>query len=152
MVFEHDKLTVKMHFSPEFVSVRLNSEAFTVDADLQRAQQPLAVCSPSGRRGWTFTQKEPFISTSGELVLHSSSKHYTNNDSDGDNSTLSGLQFDSSTRANLDWTLGFMRHETNWFWSCINTQLEEGRDFMLNLSMGVNETGVSENACWLARR
>lgn len=150
MVFEHDKLTVKMHFSPEFVSVRLNSEIFTVNAELQRAKQPLAVCSPPGRRGWTFTQKEPFDSTYGELVLHSSSKHYANsNDSDGENSILNPLQFDSSTRANLDWTLGFMRHETNWFWSCINTQLEEGRDFMLNLSMGVNETGVSENACWL---
>ena len=150
MVFEHDKLTVKMHFSPEFASVRLNSEVFTVNADLQRAKQPLAVCSPSGRRGWTFTQKEPFKATSGELILHSSSKHYSKtSESEGEQSTLTHLEFDCSTRANLDWTLGFMRHETNWFWSCINTQLDDGRQFMLNLSMGVNETGVSENACWL---
>ena len=51
--------------------------------------------------------------------------------------------------ANLDWTLGYMRHETNWFWSCISSYLSDGRHFLLNLSMGVNETGVSENACWL---
>ena len=150
MAFEHDKLTVKMHFSPEFVSIRLNSEVFTVNADLQRAQQPLAVCSPSGRRGWTFTQKEPFVSTSGELVLHRLSKHYANtSNAEGNHNNPTRLEFDSLTHANLDWTLGFMRHETNWFWSCINTRLEDGRQFMLNLSMGVNETGVSENACWL---
>lgn len=150
MLFEHDKLTLKMNFSPEFVSVRLNSKVFTINAELQRAQQPLAVCSPSGRRGWSFTQKEPFVATSGELILHSLSKHYPKiSDSKEANHTLSRFEFDALTHANLDWTLGFMRHETNWFWSCINTQLEEGRQFMLNLSMGVNETGISENACWL---
>ncbi len=160
MIFEHNKLALKMTFSPELVSVRLNSKVFAVNADLQRAQQPLAVCSPSGRRGWTFTQKEPFDVASGELILHSLSKHYfktKTNDSEADTHTniytnthtISRLEFDASTRANLDWTLGFMRHETNWFWSCINTQLEDGRQFMLNLSMGVNETGISENACWL---
>ena len=42
-----------------------------------------------------------------------------------------------------------MRHKTNWFWSCINSYLPDGRHFALNLAMGVNETGVSENACWL---
>nr|WP_261868804.1 DUF2804 domain-containing protein [Psychrobacter sp. JCM 18901] len=42
-----------------------------------------------------------------------------------------------------------MRHETNWFWSCITSYLSDGRHFLLNLSMGVNETGASENACWL---
>nr|WP_321156487.1 DUF2804 family protein [Psychrobacter sp. LV10R520-6] len=42
-----------------------------------------------------------------------------------------------------------MRHETNWFWTCINGYLPDGHHFLLNLSMGVNETGMSENACWL---
>lgn len=42
-----------------------------------------------------------------------------------------------------------MRHKTNWFWTCINSYLPDGRHFTLNLSMGVNETGASENACWL---
>ncbi|MEJ6067497.1 DUF2804 domain-containing protein, partial [Psychrobacter sp. 16-Bac2893] len=32
---------------------------------------------------------------------------------------------------------------------CINSYLPDGRHFTLNLSMGVNETGTSENACWL---
>nr|WP_227671439.1 DUF2804 family protein [Psychrobacter sp. 72-O-c] len=57
--------------------------------------------------------------------------------------------FTDETIANLDWTLGYMRHETNWFWTCINSYLPDGRHFLLNLSMGVNETGMSENACWL---
>lgn len=171
IIFTHQKLSVTLNFSPEQVSLRLNSNVFTVNADLQRGSNPLSVCSPSGRRGWSFTQKEPFVETKGELILHQSSKHYAsavveqtmtesaivetvaadsvNNVVDTSKNISKKLVFNSSTHANLDWTLGFMRHETNWFWSCINTKLSDQRQFMLNLSMGVNETGVSENACWI---
>ena len=150
MTFEHDKLTIKMHFSPHLVSLSLHCDLFEVNSQLTRMPQPLAMCAPSGRRGWTFTQKEPFISTSGELILHRLSKYYSKADySKGDDNDPTRLEFNSLTHANLDWTLGFMRHETNWFWSCINAQLKDERQFMLNLSMGVNETGTSENACWV---
>lgn len=170
MSFEHQKLSVHLNFSPQWVTVQLTSDLFNLAADLQRGDCPLAVCSPSGRRGWSFTQKEPFINTEGELIIHQKSKHYSNliedvtNEDKTTENTVSqvdssqasnqkvnskSIRFNDQTLANLDWTLGFMRHETNWFWCCINTQLKDHRHFMLNLSMGVNETGVSENACWI---
>lgn len=163
--FEHQKLSVNLHFSPQWVTVRLTSELFDLSADLERGECPLAVCTPSGRRGWSFTQKEPLIDTEGELIIHQKSKHYsqvnediatenvaspvTNNQDSERVAGSKSIKFNDQTLANLDWTLGFMRHETNWFWCCINTQLKDHRHFMLNLSMGVNETGVSENACWI---
>lgn len=142
MAFIHPKLTLSIDFNPLEVLVRLDSHSMAFEATLTRHKQPLAVCSPSGRRGWTFTQKEPFEKVSGQLTIKPKSKFYIN-------SPEETLEFSSHTLANLDWTLGFMRHETNWFWSCLNSTLPDGRQFLLNLSMGVNETGVSENACWL---
>ncbi|MDO5769343.1 MAG: DUF2804 domain-containing protein [Psychrobacter sp.] len=142
MAFINAKLTLTLDFLPDEVTVKLDSRYINLVANLSRYRLPLAVCSPSGRRGWTFTQKEPFCSVTGQLTLKPASKFY-------DNSPEEKIEFDERALANLDWTLGFMRHETNWFWCCINSWLADGRHFMLNLSMGVNETGVSENACWL---
>lgn len=142
MAFDHLHLKLTMTFSPTQVNVTLDSATIGLSATLGRYQQPLAICTPAGRRGWTFTQKEPFQTVAGQLTIKPQSKFYSN-------SPEEVLEFDKQALANLDWTLGYMRHETNWFWSCINTYLPDGRQFLLNLSMGVNETGVSENACWL---
>lgn len=139
--FKSRDINILMQFEPDTVEVKLDSSLFAVDATLTRGDNPLAICSPSGRRGWTFTQKEPFSAVQGSLSIGKDSKHSA--------STASSVEFDESSHANLDWTLGFMRHETNWFWACINSQLADSRHFALNLSMGVNETGVSENACWI---
>ncbi|WP_227526049.1 DUF2804 family protein [Psychrobacter sp. FDAARGOS_221] len=156
MRFEHADLSLQMQFSQQSIQLILDSQLFAVNASCQRSRQPLAVCSPSGRRGWSFTQKEPLQITEGELTFKADSKHFESVASSASISAdkplpvnRSRIKFDSQARANLDWTLGFMRHETNWFWSCINSQLSDGRQFMLNLSMGVNETGVNENACWI---
>lgn len=150
MLFNHADLAVSLQFVPQAVSLTVNSACFSISVELQRGPQPLAVCSPSGRRGWSFTQKEPFTKIDGELILHKHSKHYEQAAATiADNQALTRFEFSQTTLANLDWTLGFMRHETNWFWSCINTQLIDNHHFMLNLSMGVNETGISENACWI---
>lgn len=144
MSFNREKISVDMQFKPEQVSLTLDSCLFAVNAVLTRGDNPLAVCSPSGRRGWTFTQKEPFSAVQGDFSFKEHSKHFETAES-----KVESLSFDDNSAANLDWTLGFMRHETNWFWACINSHLPNGAHFMLNLSMGVNETGVSENACWL---
>lgn len=167
MSLKQGKLSLVLQFSESGVQLDLVSKQFAVSAQLGRSDQPLAVCSPSGRRGWSFTQKEPLTVIRGTLTFFADSKHYpkladTDSDNKADNrvdNKLSGdkaqtglshsLPLKPHALVNLDWTLGFMRHETNWFWSCITTELPDGRTFMLNLSMGVNETGVSENACWI---
>ena len=142
MAFTHSNLTLTLDFTPSQIAVALDSKHITLDATLQRQAAPLAVCTPTGRRGWTFTQKEPLTGISGHLLIKAYSKFNTD-------AQAKQIHFSETTIANLDWTLGYMRHKTNWFWSCINSYLPDGRHFALNLAMGVNETGVSENACWV---
>lgn len=145
MSFTHDKLTVALDFTPVQIKVMLDSRYIAVDATLARQAQPLAICTPTGRRGWSFTQKEPLIAVSGHLLIKANSKF----NAETLDTQPKKINFTGITIANLDWTLGYMRHETNWFWACINSYLLDGRHFALNLAMGVNETGASENACWL---
>lgn len=145
MAFTHDKLTVTLDFTPSQINVVLDSQNLALNAILARQSQPLAICTPTGRRGWTFTQKEPLTAISGHLLIKS---HSTSNITVPD-AKAKQIDFTDTTIANLDWTLGYMRHKTNWFWTCINSYLPDGRHFTLNLSMGVNETGASENACRL---
>lgn len=142
MAFTHKNLTLTLEFEPSYIKVEIDSQYMTLGATLERQSQPLAVCTPTGRRGWTFTQKEPLKALSGHLSIKAHSKFNTD-------TQPKQIDFSDSTIANLDWTLGYMRHETNWFWSCINSYLPDGRHFSLNLAMGVNETGFCENACWL---
>lgn len=145
MRFSHRNLELQLQIDPQQVTVDLHSRWFWLTAQLKRAKQPLAVCTPSGRRGWTFTQKEPLQVVAGELCIQQASKLYRRVSGE----TKQRFAFTDQTLANLDWTLGYMRHETNWYWSCINHQLADGRQLLLNLAMGVNETGVAENACWI---
>lgn len=145
MVFAHSTLNLTLTFQPSQISINLTSNTVCLTAQLARMPQPLAVCSPSGRRGWVFTQKEPLKIVSGELIIHPDCTFTMENQTET-------IELNGTTLANLDWTLGYMRHETNWFWSCLNTTLPDGRWLLLNLSMGVNETGLSENACWLDGR
>lgn len=145
MAFVHMNLTVTLDFTPSQVKVVLDSQYLALDATLARQAQPLAICTPTGRRGWTFTQKNHSKHYHGHLLIKAHSKFNT----DAADTQPKQIDFSDSTIANLDWTLGYMRHETNWFWSCINSYLADGRHFSLNLAMGVNETGFCENACWL---
>ncbi|MBB3107352.1 hypothetical protein FHS24_001877 [Psychrobacter luti] len=151
MAFTHSKLTVTLDFTPSQINVVLDSQNLALNATLARQSQPLAICTPTGRRGWTFTQKEPLTAVSGHLRIKENSKF--NADAaripNSPDAKAKQIDFNDTTIANLDWTLGYMRHKTNWFWTCINSYLPDGRHFTLNLSMGVNETGASENACWL---
>ena len=142
MAFVHANITLTLEFEPSYIKVEIDSQYMTLEATSERQAQPLAVCTPTGRRGWTFTQKEPLKALSGHLSIKAHSKFNTD-------TQPKQIDFSDSTIANLDWTLGYMRHETNWFWSCINSYLPDGRHFFLNLAMGVNETGFCENACWL---
>ena len=58
MTFAHTNLTLILDFAPSQIKVALDSKYIMLDATLQRQAAPVAVCTPTGRRGWTFTQKE----------------------------------------------------------------------------------------------
>jgi hypothetical protein len=110
----------------------LRCQASGLDADLTLhfdQQQPLALAAPTGYNGWTYTEKNNALRVSGSLRL--------------DGQTLDV----QSARGGIDFSAGFMRRETSWRWSSINTMLQ-GQAFGLNLAAGVNETGLTENALW----
>lgn len=123
MAFTHTKLSVTLDFSPAQMNIALDSQYVAITAALARSAQPLAICTPTGRRGWTFTRKEPLTALSGYLLIKSNSAVNT------PDARPQKITFTDATIANLDWTLGYMRHETNWFWSCITSYLSDGRRF-----------------------
>ncbi len=129
--FDSRKLKIQMDFTTDGLQVVVNSKIASVKANLQRSYDPLSVCTPTGRTGWTYTQKEPITQITGKL-------------------TCGGLDIDlEGATATLDWSVGYMRRITNWYWACISGYLADGRHLGLNLATGVNESGASENACWL---
>lgn len=90
---------------------------------------PLAMCSPTGYNGWTYTQKHNALAVDGQLTINQQPQDL------------------KKTLAGYDFSAGYMRRETSWRWASINSYI--GSDlFGLNLAAGVNETGGSENVCW----
>jgi len=91
---------------------------------------PLAMCSPTGYNGWTYTQKHNGLAVDGQLLINGQQQNLT------------------SALAGYDFSAGYMRRETSWRWGSINSRID-GQLFGLNLAAGVNETGDSENVFWL---
>jgi hypothetical protein len=114
---------------------RLRIDSDNVKADLQLspspASQPLAMSSPTAYNGWTYTQKHNGLNVDGELTIAGNSQDL------------------DQALAGYDFSAGYMRRETSWRWSSINNRLDDGRILGLNLATGVNESGFSENCCWL---
>lgn len=116
------------------VNVHLK-KGISIDAtiDESTAYQPLAICTRAGYQGWVFTQKSAARVCNGSVRWK---------DREFDLKALNAL-------AAVDWTGGFMRHETFWNWGSLSCRLRDGRRLGFNLAAGVNETGFSENALWL---
>lgn len=96
-------------------------------------QQPLALCTPTGATGWTFTQKMTTLPVRGHAVVN------------GQSINLEQGNF----KAGIDDTCGMLRPETAWHWLSLSGTSADGRELGLNLATGVNETGATENSLWL---
>ena len=120
----------QIHCGANGWTLRVQANGLMADLRLDFDQQPpLALAAPTGYNGWTYTEKNNALRVTGLLQLD-------------------GQAFDlQSARAGIDFSAGFMRRETSWRWSSINSVLQ-GQAFGLNLAAGVNETGLSENALW----
>lgn len=94
---------------------------------------PLRLCTRTGYRGWSYTQKTAPIPVSGHI-------------------RVGGRRYELSPETSLgvtDWTAGYLRRDTFWNWAAGAGILTDGRRFALNLSCGTNETEATENVFWL---
>lgn len=110
--------------------IKANAPGMALDAALNHpTMNPLRICTRTGYKGWTYTEKTSPISLSGTL-------------------TCQGKSWDLSSphvMALSDWTAGFMRRSTFWNWAASSWVLPDERRLGFNLSSGVNETGFTEN-------
>ncbi|WP_372872277.1 DUF2804 domain-containing protein [Shewanella sp.] len=112
----------------------LDLDGLELDADVTLHPKPLslpmAMCSPTGYSGWTYTQKHNALSLTGNLKINHEPQPL------------------SRALAGYDFSAGYMRRETSWRWASINAMAGDVR-LGLNLAAGVNETGSSENVLWI---
>ena len=110
----------------------LQSKQLSADLLLSPAKivEPLALCLPTGYSGWTYTQKHNGLQVTGDIELQQQPVAVTG--------ALGGYDFSA----------GYMRRETSWRWGSLSGY--SGSDKIgFNLAAGVNETGATENCCWL---
>lgn len=114
----------KWHFDVKTARLIAN-----LDIVPQALSLPIAMCTPTGYNGWTYTQKHNGLNVTGSIFI--------------DNKAVC-LE---KALASYDFSAGFMRRETSWRWGSINAHLN-GAIIGLNLAAGVNETGTCENVFW----
>ena len=98
----------------------------------QDTVQPLAVCTPTGVSGWTFTHKQTTLPVKGRVYINNQMVD------------LATQQF----KAAIDDTCGMLRTETAWHWLSLSGVNSNGERLGLNLATGVNETFSTENSLW----
>ena len=98
------------------------------------SHQPLRVLNPSTPTRFTFTEKcSPLTTTDFEASLDGKS-----------------LDFEQDkVVAIYDWSGGYMRRETNWYWTAFGAVLPMGTSIGANFAAFTNETYYSENAFWI---
>jgi hypothetical protein len=114
--------------------IKVADKGVEIELKLNQAKTPLRLCTRTGYKGWTYTQKElPLSIKMGSLKINNNSY------------TLKSPEYFALS----DWTCGHMRRNTFWNWASSTCKLPCGRTFGLNLSCGVNETSFTENAFWI---
>lgn len=130
--FSSDKLAISIQNG----NLSATSDGMSLSARIDLSQvNPLRLCTRSGYRGWTYTQKSAPVPIEGSLSWN------------GETRTLSFPE----TLALTDWSAGFMRRETCWNWAALSWTLADHHTIGLNLSCGVNETSFTENVFWVDR-
>ncbi|RHX93239.1 DUF2804 domain-containing protein [Leptospira stimsonii] len=106
---------------------------FSADYGL-KTHSPLRVLNPSEPTHWTFTEKcSPLIPSSLELSFQDRP-----------------LVFDPKKVTVLyDWSGGYLRRETNWYWAAFSSILPDKTTIGANFAALVNESFFSENAYWI---
>ena len=114
------------------------ANGLAIDASFDEAApaiEPMYICTPAGATGWVYARKTAGHAVAGTLRW------------DGRRVDLAAI----GARGHHDWSAGYMRRETFWNWGCL-AGVVDGRVLGMNVSCGVNETGVTENCFWVDGR
>ncbi|MEE1676077.1 DUF2804 domain-containing protein [Agarivorans aestuarii] len=132
LAFIKGKHSLQLHISEGQWQLTANTPFLEADLQLAPAnqQQCMAMCSPTGYSGWTYTQKHNALPVAGHLQINGKAQNL--------NSALGGYDFSA----------GYMRRETCWRWASLSARLNQ-TTIGLNLAAGVNETGCNENVLWI---
>jgi len=119
---------IEILFDNEILSA--SSTKLKIQAKLfNDATLPLRLVSKTSYNGWFFTKKQTCIPC--DLTLNINEKEFI---------------FDKdSTLAITDRSLGFPGREIWWNWAATASILENKKEFGMNLSWGINQTGETEN-------
>lgn len=94
--------------------------------------QPLRVLNPSEPSRWTFTEKcSPIMPETLEVSLNGKEQAFK---------TASLL---------YDWSGGYLRRQTNWYWAAFSGILPDETTIGANIAALVNESFYNENAFWV---
>jgi len=94
--------------------------------------KPLRVLNPSEPSRWTFTEKcSPLVPESIGVSFEGLELEYTN---------VSVL---------YDWSGGYLRRHTNWYWAAFSGILPDTMQIGANIAALVNESYFNENAFWI---
>lgn len=98
------------------------------------SHQPLRVLNPNVPTRFTYTEKcSPLTTSDFELSF------------DG-----KALEFEmDKVVAIYDWSGGYLRRETNWYWTAFGAVLSDNTNIGANFAAFTNETYFSENAFWI---
>ncbi len=123
--------SLQVQYTPQQCHLSVENRSLQLRAELclQRVQ-PLSLCLPTGADGWTYTCKETTMPVQG-WYEHQGQRF----------SVQDGL-------ASLDLSLGLLRRETSWQWCSLMGVVNQQR-IGVNLALGVNESGQTENALWV---
>lgn len=123
---EKEKLEIHCNFDSKLI---LNG---TLPFSLE--QKPLRVLNPSLPMRWTYTEKmTPLFFSDLDCCINGKPINLSKKD----------------TVLLYDWSGGYLRRNTNWFWCILGGETEKKLPFGANFAALVNESYYPENAFWI---
>jgi hypothetical protein len=113
----------------EITSKDLNMSVNFMEKDID----VLRICTKAGANGWVYVRKNAGSKLEGRIE-----------------SKLGNFELNKlNIFGHNDFSMGYMRKETFWNWTCFTGLINKKDIIGVNLSAGVNETEFSENSIWL---
>jgi hypothetical protein len=114
-------------------SLYVNSKniKFEIEFLNEKYPSPLRICSKTSYNRWFFTKKQTPLKCTGKICLNNNETEFSS----------------ETSRAITDRSLGYPGREIWWNWASTACILDF-KEFGMNLSWGVNQTGETENFIW----